>query len=187
MWKMLEKEKSYYMDVNDLNKEETIEWLMNEYGKSVVRLAYTFVKKEQLAEDIAQEVFIKCYEKLDTFRNESSYKTWIYRITVNLCKGRLRSWSFRNIIPSEFFTNRKTNYHTPETELMNLEKRKELSIKVLSLPIKYREVIILYYYEELTYSQISDLLDISMQTLKSRLHRARLLLKKMIEGGRNDG
>jgi RNA polymerase sigma factor (sigma-70 family) len=183
---MLEKKKSDYMNVNYLNKEETIEWLMNEYGKSVVRLAFTFVKKEQLAEDIAQEVFIKCYQKLDTFRNESSYKTWIYRITVNLCKDKLRSWSFRNIILTEFFSNSKNN-NTPESELMNIEMKKDLSIKVLALPIKYREVIIFYYYEELTYSQISDLLDISMQTLKSRLHRARLLLKKMIEGGRNDG
>jgi RNA polymerase sigma factor (sigma-70 family) len=95
---MLEKKKSDYMEVNYMNKEEIIERLMNEYGKSVVRLAFTFVKKEQLAEDIAQEVFIKCYQNLDAFRNESSYKTWVYRITVNLCKDRLRSWSFRNII-----------------------------------------------------------------------------------------
>lgn len=63
------------MEVNYLSQEETIEWLMNEYGRSVERLAFTFMKKEQLAEDIAQDVFIKCYEKLDTFRNESSYKT----------------------------------------------------------------------------------------------------------------
>ncbi len=184
---MLERKRDY-MEVNYLNKEETIEWLMNEYGRSVVRLAFTFMKKEQLAEDIAQEVFIKCYEKLDTFRNESSYKTWIYRITVNLCKDRLRSWSYKNIIITEFFSKSGINKNTPETELMKLEKKKDLSIKVLSLPIKYREVIILYYYEELTYSQIAELLDISMQTLKSRLHRGRLLLKKMIEeGGRSDG
>jgi RNA polymerase sigma factor (sigma-70 family) len=52
---------------------------------------------------------------------------------------------------------------------------------VLSLPIKYREVVILYYYEELTYSQIAEMLDIGIQTLKSRLHRARILLKKMFE------
>lgn len=185
---MLEKKKSDYMEVNYLNREETVEWLMNEYGKSVVMLAFTFVKKEQLAEDIAQEVFIKCYEKLDTFRNESSYKTWIYRITVNLCKDRLKSWSFKNIILTEFFSKSKINNNTPESELLSLEKKKDLSIKVLALPIKYREVIILYYYEELSYSQIADLLDINIQTLKSRLHRGRLLLKKMIEvGGRSDG
>jgi RNA polymerase sigma factor (sigma-70 family) len=185
---MLHRKKNEYMEVNDLNKEETIEWLMREYGRSVVRLAFTFVKKEQLAEDVAQEVFIKCYQKLDTFRNESSYKTWVYRITVNLCKDKLRSWSFKNIILTDFFSKNTVNNSTPESELMNFENKKDVSMKVLALPIKYREVIILYYYEELTYNQISDLLDISLQTLKSRLHRARLLLRKMIEGGgRNDG
>lgn len=185
---MLEKKKSDYMEGNYSNREEIIEWLMNEYGKSVVRLAFTFVKKEQIAEDIAQEVFIKCYQNLDTFRNESSYKTWIYRITVNLCKDRLKSWSFRNIILTEFFSNSKITHTTPESELLNMERKTDLSIKVLSLPIKYREVIILYYYEELSYNQIADLLDISVQTIKSRLHRGRLSLKKIIEeGGRNDG
>ncbi|AND41426.1 sigma-70 family RNA polymerase sigma factor [Cytobacillus oceanisediminis] len=185
---MLEKKKSDFMEGNYSNKEETIEWLMNEYGKSVVRLAFTFVKKEQIAEDIAQDVFIKCYQNLDTFRNESSYKTWIYRITVNLCKDRLKSWNFRNIVLTDFFSKSKITNTTPESELLNLERKTDLSLKVLSLPIKYREVIILYYYEELSYNQIADLLDISVQTIKSRLHRGRLNLKKIIEeGGRNDG
>ncbi|MHC0038299.1 sigma-70 family RNA polymerase sigma factor [Pseudoneobacillus sp. C159] len=175
------------IEINQLNNEDTIEWLMNEYGRSVVRLAFTFLKKEQLAEDVAQEVFMKCYEKLDTFRHESSYKTWVYRITVNLCKDRLRSWSFRNLVLTEIFSKNSIYQKTPETELMNLEQKEELSKKVLALPIKYREVIILYYYEELPYSQMAELLDLSIPTIKSRLHRARILLKRMIEGGRNDG
>nr|WP_043934907.1 sigma-70 family RNA polymerase sigma factor [Bacillus sp. EB01] len=184
---MLRKKKSDYMEVEFSSKEETLEWLMNEYGRSVVRLAFTFMKKEQLAEDIAQEVFIKCYEKLDTFRNESSYKTWIYRITVNLCKDRLKSWSYKNIIIAELLSKKSTNFKTPESELINVENQKALSVNVLSLPIKYREINILYYYEELTYNQIAELLNISLQTVKSRLHRARLLLKKMIEGGKSNG
>ncbi|WP_331281070.1 sigma-70 family RNA polymerase sigma factor [Bacillus sp. EB01] len=187
VWKMLRKKKSDYMEVEFSSKEETLEWLMNEYGRSVVRLAFTFMKKEQLAEDIAQEVFIKCYEKLDTFRNESSYKTWIYRITVNLCKDRLKSWSYKNIIIAELLSKKSTNFKTPESELINVENQKALSVNVLSLPIKYREINILYYYEELTYNQIAELLNISLQTVKSRLHRARLLLKKMIEGGKSNG
>jgi RNA polymerase sigma factor (sigma-70 family) len=175
------------MDHNELSKEETIEMLMNEYGRSVVRLAFTFMKQKQQAEDIAQEVFIRCYEKLDTFRNDSSYKTWIYRITVNLCKDRLRSWSFRNIIFTDFFSKESVLNNTPESELLNVEEKEELSLKVLSLPIKYREVVIFYYYEELSYNEIAELLDISIPSIKSRLHRARLLLKKKLEGGKHDG
>jgi RNA polymerase sigma factor (sigma-70 family) len=168
------------------SKEEIVEWLMNEYGKKVVRLAFTYIKQEQLAEDVAQEVFIKCYQKLDTFRKESSYQTWLYSITVNLCKDRLRSWSFRNIVINDFFSNSSISKKTPESDLMDTESRRELSQCVLALPVKYREVIILFYYEELTYQQITQLLGISNQTIKSRLHRGRDLLRKKLKGGRNN-
>ena len=185
---MLEKNNKDNLDGKHSSRGEIIEWLMNEYGQSVVRLAFTFMKKQQIAEDIAQEVFIKCYQNLDTFRKESSYKTWIYRITVNLCKDRLRSWSFRNIVLTELLSKSSITNHTPESEILHVENRQELSTKVLSLPIKYREVIILYYYEEFSYNQISELLGISIQTIKSRLHRGWLSLKKMIgEGGKIDG
>ncbi|MBS4199164.1 sigma-70 family RNA polymerase sigma factor [Bacillus sp. FJAT-49732] len=168
------------------SKEETVEWLMNEYGKMIVRLAFTYLKQEQLAEDVAQEVFIKCYQKLDTFRNESSYKTWLYSITVNLCKDRLRSWSFRNIVINNYLSNSSISKKTPESDLMDIESRRELSQLVLELPVKYREVIIFFYYEELTYQQITQLLGISDQTLKSRLYRGRNLLRKKLEGGRSN-
>lgn len=177
--KRLEMEPIFY------TKEETVEWLMSEYGKQVVRLAFTYVKQEQLAEDVAQDVFMKCYQKLDTFRNESSYKTWLYSITVNLCKDRLRSWSFRNIIINDFFSHNKISKTTPESELLELESKSELSQSVLDLPVKYREVIILFYYEEFSYQEITELIGISNQTIKSRLHRGRNLLKKKLEGGRS--
>jgi RNA polymerase sigma factor (sigma-70 family) len=165
------------------SKEETVEWLMNEYGKKIVRLAFTYLKQEQLAEDVAQEVFIKCYQKLDTFRKESSYQTWLYSITVNLCKDRLRSWNFRNIVINNFLSNSMISKKTPESDLMESEFRRELSQCVLELPVKYREVIILFYYEELTYHQITQLLGISNQTIKSRLYRGRNLLRKKLDGG----
>lgn len=173
------------MDPIRYSKEETVEWLMNEYGKKIVRLAFTYLREEQHAEDVAQEVFIKCYQKLDTFRNESSYQTWLYSITVNLCKDRLRSWSFRNIVINNFFPNSSISKKTPESDLVDSEFRKELSQFVLELPVKYREVIILFYYEEFTYQQITQLLGISNQTIKSRLYRGRILLRKKLEGGRS--
>ena len=172
---------------SELNREEKLEWLMKEYGENVARLAYVYTKQKQLAEDIAQEVFIKCYENLDNFRQESSHKTWLYRITVNLCKDKLKSWSFKNIVFTEFFSQTKNVIISPEMELVDREDKRFLSEKVLSLPIKYREIIILYYYEEFSYNQISDLLNIRNQTIKSRLHRARLLLKKSLEGDKTNG
>jgi RNA polymerase sigma factor (sigma-70 family) len=180
---MIEKEKTY---IAALSKEERLEWLMNEYGQSVTRLAFTYTKQKQLSEDIAQEVFIKCYQNMDTFRHESSYRTWVYRITVNLCKDKVRSWSFRNLVFTDLFKSNST-MHTPETEVLYFEHKRIISEKIMSLPVKYREVIILFYYEDMSYNQIADLLNINLQTIKNRLHRARLLLKKMLDGGNYDG
>ena len=184
---MIEREIKQVEVISELTREEKIEWLMNEYGENVVRLAFTYTKQKQLSEDIAQEVFIKCYENLDNFRNESSYKTWLYRITVNLCKDKLRSWSFKNIILTEFFSKIMSPNKSPEMELVGLEEKRLVAEKILSLPLKYREVIILYYYEEMPYNQISDFLNLSIQTIKSRLHRARVLLKKSLEGNKKNG
>lgn len=81
-YKEWEAKMNYMADVpnseslNHLNREEKLKWLMKAYGDDVIRIAYTYLKQKQLAEDVAQEVFIKCYEKMDSFRNESSYKTW---------------------------------------------------------------------------------------------------------------
>jgi RNA polymerase sigma factor (sigma-70 family) len=184
---MIERERKHSEMPNDLSKEERLEWLMNEYGNDVVRLAFTYVKHKQQSEDIAQEVFIKCYQNLDGFRNDSTYKTWLFRITINLCKDKLRSWSFKSIVFTEFSFKKKSSYETPELELVSQESKRNISEKILSLPLKYREIIILYYYEELSYNQISDLLHISLPTIKSRLHRARAMLKKLLEGSIYDG
>lgn len=83
---------------------------------------------------------------------------------------------------TEFFSKIKSTIESPELELVGQEEKRLLSEKILALPIRYRELIILYYYEELPYNQIADLLDLRLQTIKSRLHRARLLLKKSMEG-----
>lgn len=167
------------------SKEELIVWLMKEYGQSLVWVAYTYVKQEQLAEDIVQEVFVKCYKKLHLFREESSYKTWLYKITINQCKDVMKSWSFKNLILYNFksFQFKASNEKSPEEEILLYEESQHISKMVISLPIKLREVIIFYYYEEMKIEQISELLGINRNTVKSRLLRGKQQLKKKIERG----
>ncbi|MGG1677822.1 sigma-70 family RNA polymerase sigma factor [Neobacillus sp. NRS-1170] len=78
----------------NLDKEKQIDDLMNLYSQKVYLLAYSYVKDRGLAEDISQEVFIKCYKSLNQFRGESQISSWIYRITVNTAKDMLRSKGF---------------------------------------------------------------------------------------------
>jgi RNA polymerase sigma factor (sigma-70 family) len=165
-----------------LNREDKLRWLMKVYGNDVIRIAYTYLKQKQLAEDVAQDVFIKCFEKMDTFRNESSYKTWLIRITVNRCKDVIKSWSFKNLFITDFFNPKEQLITSLEHHLFGGEENELISQQVLGLPVKLREVIILFYYQEFSTEEISDLLKINQNTVKTRLHRGRLKLKEVFEG-----
>ncbi|REJ10962.1 sigma-70 family RNA polymerase sigma factor [Halobacillus trueperi] len=164
--------------------KEMLAGLMESYGDMVVRIAFTYVKEKQLAEDLAQEVFIRCYQHLHTFEHRSSYKTWVYRITVNHCKDHVRSWSFRNLIPFEPMKMEKGEEANSIIEQVLKEEENEVLFqKVLKLTVKLREVIIFYYYEELSVEEIAELLGVNVNTVKTRLHRARNSLKRMLKGG----
>ncbi|KKK33629.1 hypothetical protein WQ57_23745 [Mesobacillus campisalis] len=166
-----------------VTKDDVLTWLMEEYGDMVVRLAFTYVKQTQLAEDISQEVFISCYHHLDEFQNKSSYKTWIYRITVNKCKDMLRSWSYKNIAyKDKLLSLFQSGSKSAEDQMLADEDREEIFEQVLRLPVKLREVIILFYYEELSILEISQMLNLNSSTVKTRLHRGRTALQTKMEG-----
>jgi RNA polymerase sigma factor (sigma-70 family) len=70
---------------------------MSNYGTQILHLSYSYVRDRQTAEDLTQEIFVKCYEKLHTFNGNSSIETWLYRIAANHCKDYLKSWQFRRV------------------------------------------------------------------------------------------
>lgn len=177
------KEHSTPNEVSYATKEDQLTWLMDEYGDMVVRLAFTYVKNKELAEDISQEVFISCYNHLDEFQNRSTYKTWLYRITVNKCKDVLKSWSYRNLQYKDFF-QMILKSSAPDTDIKVIENEEKEMIfqQVLTLPLKLREVITLYYYEECSVDEIAMLLNLNANTVKTRLHRGRNSLKTSLKG-----
>lgn len=169
-------------------QEYTIESLMNEYGQRILWLAYSYVKDKSLAEDITQEVFVNCYNNLHQFRGDSSIKTWLYRIASNRCKDVMKSWAFRSKkITGSLFDDHKSEAGNPEKILIDRIESQELSNNVLALPVKYREIIYLFYFENYKIEDICLLLSLNTNTVKSRLHRGRLLLKDMYEGGGRNG
>lgn len=146
-------------------KTQVIEELMTKYSKRVYLLAYSFVKDKGSAEDISQEVFIKCYKYLEDFREEASIKSWIYRITVNTSKDFVSKKSFNVLrLPKVFFENFKKSESSEESYLKNSQNEYLLNV-ILSLPIKYREVIILYYFHELKIDEIGDMLDLKSNSV----------------------
>ncbi|WP_078427159.1 sigma-70 family RNA polymerase sigma factor [Alkalihalobacterium alkalinitrilicum] len=167
----------------DKDKEAVLDYLMMEYGTDIVRLAYTYVKDMTLAEDLAQEIFIKCYKSLHTFKHQSSYKTWLYRIGSNHCKDYVKSWHHRKVTIAEKLSDLLTTSNNIDEEIIKKSEDEELVEAIFRLEVKYREVIYLHYYEEFSMKEISQAIKINENTVKTRLKRARQLLKEMMKEG----
>ncbi|MGD7054168.1 sigma-70 family RNA polymerase sigma factor [Sutcliffiella horikoshii] len=168
---------------NVIDKEQLIQELMNENGDAVLHLVFTYVKNKTIAEDLTQEIFIKCYEKLEQFNHQSSIKTWLYRVASNHCKDYLKSWHYRKLLLNEKILNYiPSKAKDVEVEVIAKSEEARLTNAVMELPIQYREVVILHYYEELHLSEISAITSVNINTLKTRLKRAREILKEhMVE------
>ncbi|WP_241236340.1 sigma-70 family RNA polymerase sigma factor [Brevibacillus marinus] len=179
------------MNVNQVNvplqptKEAALEAIMHEYGEKIIQLAYLIVKDRSMAEDITQEVFIKAYQSLDSFRGDSSLRTWLYRIAINESRKYLRSWSFRNIF-STFKQKKEKRMETidpadVESTVLASVRRAEIAEMVMSMSPQYREIITLHYYEDLSIREVSHVLGVSEDAVRTKLSRARRQFKKLME------
>lgn len=146
---------------------------MDVYGHYLIRLAYTLVKDKEKAEDIVQEVFIRYYLHLEQFEGRSSVKTYLYRMTVNECRNYFKSWAFRKIEVSKLASTFLIYKETPEEAYLKQEDKHYLAALLNKLPAKYKEVIWLHYYAELSVKEISEILNCSSNTVKTRLARGR--------------
>lgn len=158
------------------------EW-MNAFGADVIHLAYTYVNNYHLAQDIAQDVFLRAFKNMDQYRGEGSVKTWLLAITANRAKDHLRSWAFRHELQDPDPLENVSSVETPETQVVERLVRDELWRTVFQLPLKYREVLVLYYRQELSQRDIAQALGITEESVRTRLHRGRQQLRKLLEGG----
>ncbi|MED1605985.1 sigma-70 family RNA polymerase sigma factor [Cytobacillus kochii] len=171
------------INVNNLeNTEQIIGQLMDNYSDDVLHLVFSYVKNRTTAEDLTQEIFIKCYEKLGQFNHKSSIKTWLYRIAINHCKDYLCSWHYRKIkFSDKIWDHIPSKSKHVEEEIISKNVADSLTSAVMDLPVKYREVAFLHYYEELSLANISKITGVNSNTLKTRLKHARELLKNKMK------
>jgi RNA polymerase sigma-70 factor, ECF subfamily len=156
-----------------------IEEMMELYGSLVIRTAYFYVNDRYLAEDISQEAFIRAFRNWAKFRGESSVKTWLIKITINLCRDHLRK-KIAVEHPLELKGERIDEYNL-EVEVLKRINSTEILKHVLALPLHYREVLFLYYYLDFNTLEIASASGIPEGTIRGRLHRARKLLKEQLE------
>lgn len=160
--------------MNRFLAEQQFQQVMHEHTDYLLKLAYLYIKDWSAAEDIVQDVFITYYQKFEQFEKRSSLKTYLAKITINKCKDYLKSWRCRKqVLMNNFINPAKKG----RNRIIEEDEKLELADAVLQLPVKYREVIIYYYFEELSVLEIALLLSISDNTVKTRLRKARALLK----------
>ncbi len=151
--------------------------LVKRYQKKIYFLAYRMVKNHDAADDIAQETFIHAYFAIKSFKLGYSFYSWLYRICMNLSINFLKRQKF--VIPESQFEEvaspleRQTTRMDPSNHFALKELENKIEKAIDSLPPKYKAVLVLRIYEDLSYEEIAQTLKISLGTVMSRLFRAR--------------
>ena len=161
--------------------------LVLKYQSRIVSIAFKYVKEIQLAEDISQEAFIKAYRSIDSFREESAFYTWLYRITANtaknylVSKGRRKESSISEISISENddYFELPTN-DSPEQILLAQSLRDTIYDALSSLPEDTRTALSLREFEGLNYEEIAEIMNCPVGTVRSRIFRGREALEDLI-------
>ncbi|QTN00315.1 sigma-70 family RNA polymerase sigma factor [Sediminibacillus dalangtanensis] len=166
-----------------MNKKEVLEEWIDKYTQRLVRVAYSYVKDWLKAEDNVQDALIKAYHSMDQLENKGDPFPWLARIVINECKSSFRK-SWREII-SDFLPEKKQE--SSEESYLRSVQEEEVHNAVLNLPKHYSMTITLFYFEELSIKQISNILNLSIGTVKSRLARGRELLSRQIEEDKYEG
>lgn len=157
-----------------INRNKFLEETIEKYSNMVYRLAMARTRNIETSEDIYQEVFLRLARKMPEFENEEHKKAWLIRVTINCTKTILNS----SFLKHRAELDENLSFETPE--------RHDIYYAVFKLPIKYRTVVHLYYYENYSIKEISKILKVNENTIKSRLSRARKELEKFIKGGIED-
>ena len=157
-------------------RDEQFSHMVETYQTSLLRMCCLYLRDASLAEDAVQETFVKVYRSLHDFRGESSEKTWLMRIAMNTCRDLRRSGWFR------MMDRRYTPDMLPEAAAPCSPEEESLVAVVMQLPLKLREVILLYYYQGMNTLEIADSLGISQSSVSGRLMRARHKLRTALEG-----
>lgn len=170
-------------EMNEIeNGADAIDEIMIRYGQEILQLSFSYVKNKQIAEDLTQEIFVKCYKSLHTYSGKSKFRTWLWRIASNHCKDYLKSWYNKNVFTTDYqpiYDSLQSD--SVEQTVIQEEQDDQLASAVMELPVNYREVIYLFYFEEMSVKEISVVTEVKENTIKTRLKRAKELLKERLE------
>jgi len=186
----VQEQERYLQFVKELDVAD-IRSMMENYGEDVWNYAFFLTRDAHLADDIAQETFIKAYRRFHTYRRESSLRTWLLRITRNTAFTYKNKAFLKRVI---LLDSRSTRYAgslemqmremvpSAESAAMANETEIELWSAIMKLPRKYRDPLLLRLHYQMSMEEIADILGVSVGTVKSRLHRAKQKAANLLKG-----
>lgn len=173
--------------------KEAVDRLVIKYQDKVFNLCYRFMGNYHDANDCAQETFVRVYRSLASFKGQASFSTWLYRIVVNTCKNKLASLTYRLSkmfvrldLPKGEEEKRqievKDESRSPEVVFSQSEKSKQIQKAIDALPRQQKAVVVLRDIEGLSYEEIAQITGHNIGTVKSKLARARKILREKLKG-----
>ena len=171
---------------------EAFDTLFAKHMRGIVNFAYRFVRNREIAEEMAQEVFLKVYENASGYRIKARFTSWLYRIATNVCLNEIRKPQFRvphqslhaSPIDGENDEDRKLEYGTvagPDRIFEQRDLSRMIRRALEQIPEKQRIAFILNKYQELSYSEVADVMDSSEKAVKSLIHRAKEALAERLK------
>lgn len=151
--------------------------LIHKYENKIYTLLLRMIRDAQEAQDLTQECFIKAYHYLHSYDPERKFSSWLYRIASNLCLTALQARQKKQQHPGELEEDWLVDEDSPESILLKKEHVSEIREVIDALPDHYRMVLLLRYLEDMSYQEISDVLQIPMSTVQVRIHRAKIKLR----------
>lgn len=159
----------------DSNREERLTQMVEQYQASLLAMCYAYLHERELAEDAVQETFLKAYKALNSFRGECREKTWLTSIAINVCRNMRRSAWFVRV----------NHCVTPEELSLSVsghfdQDAADLAAAIQKLPDKLKEVVLLYYYQELSMPEIAKIVGVSTSSVSKRIKKAHAKLHAML-------
>lgn len=178
----MDEEKQWIEDVLSGNKQaygKIIEKYKNPLFATILRMT----RNQQDAEDLVQESFIKIYHQLGKFNGKGSFSSWMYRVAINHCLDEFRKKRYK-MEQVEINEVHAKDFQHPEVTYLKKEKNRQLEKLIGRLPEDERLILLLRYVNELSYKEISELMNVSLATVRNKLHRGKKKLRKTMQDGK---
>lgn len=166
--------------MNEYEKAE-ISYVYQEYGTLILRMCYIYLGTKELAEDALQETFLRVCRGYSDYRSQSSLKTWLTRIAINVCLDMIKARKKTDTVSMYDQENNIIEFQSPEARV-DIETKVSLTECINTLPLELRQIVILFYYMEYNTREISEILDIKRSKVEFDLKKARSILKVRMKG-----